>query len=137
MNLSTERNKPIFVTRPDTISFYKARGIINEALANLTAIHAKASGDFIIKASAAKKLPARTLVPINEATEIEAKELVIARLEAVGPDEKIQFLDGRTFSGPEAAEEVRKGSKVGKYFLELETETIRIVQEAFLHGELS
>jgi hypothetical protein len=135
MNFASERNKPIFVARPVRVSAFNSQGIINEALANSTVIRAKDSGDYIVKAAAARRLPHSLLLSVAEASPEEIKDLIVSRLET-DKDEKFQFLDGKVFSGADAAKEVAQNTRVGKYFLELETETLRIVQEAFLKGEI-
>ena len=135
MNFTTELNKPIFVARPTMLRSFNSATLINEALASEGAIYAANSGDYIIKASTARRLQKSTFVSVDESTISEIKDLVVARLEA-DREEKFQFLDGRMFTGPEAAKEVTAGTKVGTYFLEVEKETLRIVQEAFLRGEL-
>lgn len=89
----------------------------------------------MVKLSAARRLPKETLIPITESTPDEVKDLVITRLES-DQAERFEFLDGRIFSGREAAKEVRENTRVGGYFLDLEKETLRIVQGAFFDGEL-
>jgi len=136
MNLITERNKPIFVARARSIQFCNANDVLTEALANSTALHASAVDDEImVKASAARKLPRQTLLTVDDATLSEVKELVISRFR-IDSTEKFEFLDGRTFSGAEAANQVREESEIGKYFLELEKENLRILQDAFRKGQI-
>jgi hypothetical protein len=134
MDFTSESRKPIFVTRSSAIQSYNSSRILNESLANFSAIPARNSQDIMVKASAARLLPRATLVTLTNATSAEVKELVIARLEN-DREEKFEFLDGRTFSGPEAATQIKDGTRIGDYFLALEKETLKIVQEAFFRGE--
>jgi hypothetical protein len=91
--------------------------------------------DFLVKAAGARLLPRQDLLSVDQATPNEIQELVSNRLE-IDWDVKFHFLDGTEFSGSEAAREVRGETAIGKYFLELEKETLRIVQDAFLKGEM-
>jgi hypothetical protein len=134
MNFSSEHNKPIFVARPTMLNASNSVQMVNEALANRSLLLAKHSGDYIVKTSAARQLRKSSLVSLEASTDLEIKDLVVARLES-DQDQKFRFLDGREYSGAEAAREVSGGTEVGKYFLELEKETVRIVQEAFNRGE--
>ena len=136
MNFDSERNKPIFISRSTQITLCNAREAINESLLNRTVLRTTAAyeDEYLIKAAAARNLPQRALIKIDDARPEEVKQLVISRLES-DRDEKFEFLDGTKFSGAEAAAEVRRDSKAGKYFIELEKETLRIVQEAFIKGD--
>lgn len=138
MNFASEMNKPIFVSRNRQIQLCSASRALNEALANDTVIKATNSSnsdDVFVKAAAAVKLPKQVLVSVDESSSDELKELVTKRLEIDGAV-SFEFLDGRKFTGREAAREVEQGSEIGRYFLEAETETLRILQDAFAKGEL-
>ena len=136
MNFDSERNKPIFAVRLIQLTFANARGILDEVLSNRTAINAKEGGDAFVKAAAAKRLTNDLLLSVDEVRPDEVREWVVTRLE-IDRDEKFEFLDGTTYTGGQAADEVRKGTEVGQYFLDLEKETLRIVQEAFKSGKLN
>jgi hypothetical protein len=108
--------------------------MVNEALANSTAIRGRFVGDILVKPAAARRISMDALISVDESKPDQLKELVVNRLQS-DRNEKFEFLDGRSFSGEEAAKEVCKRTAIGQYFFELEKETLRIVQEAFRRGE--
>lgn len=134
MNFQSEQNKPVFMMRPLVLAANEGT-LSGRSFQIKKAARADFSGDYMLKIAEARGVPPGLLVKVADATADELKDLVIQRLKA-DSDEKFEFLDGRVFSGAQAAEEVRKKSKVGDYFLELETETVRIVQEAFLNNKV-
>lgn len=136
MNFDFERQKPLFVVRGEQIKYASAfRNRMITALNNHSAFMTRDGQNYIVEAIAAKFLPQEILLNIDQAQPHEAKELIIQRLKA-STSEKFEFLDGRIYSGDEAAREVEKGSDIGKYFLDIEKETIKIVQAAAREGQL-
>lgn len=135
MNYTAEQNKPLFVVRDVQVRNFSAQRTMNEALASNMAVHAERVDDFMVKSGAAKRLPREILVKVAEASPIEIKELVVRRLKADAA-EKFEFVDGNVFTGAEAATEVERESPIGRYFLELEKETLRIAQQAHFDGKL-
>jgi hypothetical protein len=117
MNLEAELKKPLF--------FYRGRAqTLNEAIANRS--HYEFSGRDVVYGSSNKAIANEGLEKLASLAEDETRQLVISRLQAV-PDAKFRFLDGRTFSGLEAAKEVREHTKEGDYFVRLEKRAIEIV----------
>jgi hypothetical protein len=135
MNFQSEQNKPLFVVRNVQVRNFSAERTMNDALASNTAVHAERVDDFMVKSAAAKRLPREILVKVADASPVEIKELVIRRLKADAA-EKFEFVDGHTFTGVEAATEVERESAMGRYFLALEKETLRIAQQAHFDGKL-
>jgi len=136
MNFDSERNKPIFVTRRSTVTFLNASGILSESLANCSVLATSLQDDFLVKSAAAKRLPSQTLLTVDNSTRPELVELVARRLE-IDANQKFRFLDGKEFNGAQAAVEVRSGTQIGNYFLEVEKETLRIIQDAFRRGQIA
>ena len=135
MNFQSERNKPLFVVRPVQVRNFSAQRTINEALASNMAVHAERVDDYMVKSAAAKQLPREILVKVAEASAPEIKELVVRRLKS-DATEKFEFVDGNVYTGAEAAAEVERESAMGRYFLELEKETLRIAQQAHFDGKI-
>src|SRR5579859_4694392 len=107
MNLNTELNKPLF--------FRQGRGqTLNEVRASRTqTLH-----NFGNIASASSTLDREILnEAINRlsAPNEDIEQLIVLRLKSV-PDAKYKLLDGRVFSGTQAAEEVKNHTKEGRFF---------------------
>ena len=137
MNFTAEKNKPLFVVRAQQVNFTaNARQMLNEALACNTAVHAESvPDDFFVKSAAAHKMQPQLLVKLGESTPAEIKDLVVKRLKT-DASEKFEFMDGTVFTGAQAAQEVATESRIGRYFLELEKETLRIAQQAYGEGKI-
>ena len=134
MDFTSELNKPIFVCHPERMYSLCPAEMVNEAIANNTAVRGRFVGRILLKADAARRMAWEALISVDEANATEVKELVVNRLES-DKHGTFEYLDGTSFSGLEAAKEVCKRSKIGEFFLELEKETLRIVQAAFLRGD--
>jgi hypothetical protein len=134
MDFVSEMNKPIFVCRPALLYAMCSPDIVRDALANCTAIRGRFVGRILLKAAAARRIPASVLMPLEETKAMEVKELVVSRLECE-QKETFDYLDGTPFNGVEAAMEVCKNSKIGQFFFEIEKETVRMAQAAFRRGE--
>ena len=134
MDFASEINKTIFVCPPARMYALCSAAMVNEALANRTAIRGRFVGDILVKPAAARRISMDALISVEQSRPDQLKELVVNRLQS-DRTEKFEFLDGRSFSGEEAANEVCKRTAIGQYFLELEKETLRIVQEAFRKGQ--
>lgn len=135
MNFQSERNKPLFVVRTSQIYNFNAQSTINEALASNTAVRAERVDDYMVKSAAAKQLPQTILVKVDDASTAEIKELVVRRLKS-DATEKFEFVDGSIYTGAEAAAEVERESSMGRYFLEVEKETLKIAQQAHFEGKI-
>jgi hypothetical protein len=134
MDFASEMDKPIFVCRAARMYALCPPEVVNEALANSTAIRGRFVGHLLLKVAAARRISWKALISVDDAKPVEVKELVVNRLES-DQNEMFEYLDGRNFTGMEAAREVCKLSAIGKFFLELEKETLRLVQAAFLRGD--
>jgi len=134
MDFTSELNKPIFVCLPERMYALCSAAMVNEAIANCTAVRGRFVGRILLKAAAARRMAWDALISVDDAEPVEVKELVVNRLES-DKTETFEYLDGASFTGEEAAREVCKQSKIGKFFLEIEKETLRIVQAAFLRGD--
>ena len=133
MEFASELNKPLFVCRPERV-YALYPDVVKDALANNTAVRGRFVGRLLLKVAAARRMTWKALIPLDDADPVEVKELVVSRLEA-DATETFEYVDGRTFTGAEAAMEVCKRSAIGEFFMELEKETLRRLQAAFQRGD--
>lgn len=128
MNWAREYNKPIFldangrlVTLGEAKEKMQRFGALTENLRGLSAgVSAFAS---------------RGMTKVAEATHDQVKQLVIGRLKSE-QDRRFRLMDGREFTGDQAAQAVATGTKEGQYFLRLEKRAIELVETALAKGEV-
>lgn len=133
MNFEAERRKPIFLVRPRALNEGAGR-LIKQAVEGHQAFASGIGDDVMIKVAEARSLPSHALFKVAQLSNRELRDLVVLRLKA-DPAEKFEFLDGTVFTGEQAAREVTQSTSKGQYFLELEKETLSIVQEAYFEGK--
>lgn len=127
MNLERELRKPLFIVHGKAMTLNEAK-----SAAPITSLNASGSQG-AIRASAAE-IASEGLLKIATVGDADLRNLVVSRLQAE-PSARFRFLDGREFSGTQAAEEVKKRTQEGDYFLRLEKRTMEIVLKELRAGK--
>jgi hypothetical protein len=126
MNMSTELRKPLCWFRGQGLTLAEAKTVLPQTTgANLGSGRQADRATRLVAVEALNKLKRQGIA--------RTRQLVVQRLRAV-PRAKFRLLDGRIFSGREAANEVERGSPEGEYFLQLERRTLEIVLQALQSG---
>ncbi|HUP79677.1 MAG TPA: hypothetical protein VM260_14085 [Pirellula sp.] len=127
MNFDAELKKPLFVVQGRACTLNEARDRIP-----ITALNSKNA----LVGNRNTALANEGLSKIASAgASLEVRNLVVARLRA-DPQSEFRFIDGRKFTGSEAAQEVVNHTKEGEYFLKIEKRTMEIVLDAIKKGRV-
>ncbi len=126
MNFDAELKKPLFLVQGRACT-------LNEARVRMPQIALNARDASIMNRSVV--LANEGLINMSRGRTDDLRQLVVERLKA-DPDAEFRFIDGRKFTGMEAAQEVLRHTKEGEYFVKLEKRTMEIVLNAIREGKV-